>query len=223
MLVARDLTPNKTRQVDPEDPKSLGDPAVQASRRMAIYAPAVEPLNRFVDELRAERRCGSQIPYFDPLDGGIEARALFLLEAPGRRAVSSGFVSRNNPDDTAKNFLLLSSEAGIHRKQVVIWNVVPWYLGTAAKLQPPTKADISAGSEALARLLPLLPKLEIALLVGNSARVAQSVLTAHSHRIGVIHCPHPSPMYVNRSVENRARAREGFVAAAGALQRVSPA
>lgn len=204
--------------MDPEDPKSLGDTKVQASRRAAIYAPAVERLNRFVDELRAERGCGPTIPYFDPLDGGVEARALFLLESPGRRAVSSGFVSRNNPDDTAKNFLLFSREAALDRKQVVIWNIVPWYLGSDTRLRTPTKADIAQGSEALVRLLPFLPRLEVAVLVGRSAVVSRPVLTAHSSALNVLYCPHPSPVYVNRSSQNRDRAQAGFVTAARLLQ-----
>ena len=41
-----------------------------------------------------------------------DAAILYLLEAPGRRAIESGFVSRDNPDETAKNFFLLNIEAG---------------------------------------------------------------------------------------------------------------
>ena len=40
------------------------------------------------------------IPHFDPLDGGSNAQVLFLMEAPGPKASASGFVSRNNPDET---------------------------------------------------------------------------------------------------------------------------
>jgi hypothetical protein len=65
-----------------------------------------------------------------------------LLEAPGGRAVGSGFVSRNNPDETAKNFFLLNQEAGLPRSRTVTWNVVPWYVGSGEKIRAVTDADI---------------------------------------------------------------------------------
>ena len=71
-----------------------------------------------------------KIPQFDPLDGGIDAECLFLLEAPGPKAVNSGFVSRNNPDETAKNFFELNVGAGLERSKTITWNVVPWYVGS---------------------------------------------------------------------------------------------
>ncbi len=40
-----------------------------------------------------------EIPFFDPLDGDVNARCLFVAEAPGPRAVLSGFVSRDNPSN----------------------------------------------------------------------------------------------------------------------------
>jgi hypothetical protein len=68
---------------------------------------------------RARTQFGSGIPYFDPWDGGTAAEALYLLEAPGAKAVLSGFISRNNPDETVKNFFQLNQQAGIPRKRTV--------------------------------------------------------------------------------------------------------
>jgi hypothetical protein len=52
------------------------------------------------------RNCGArrlgEVPDFDPVDGGIGARALFLLDAPGPmtseagKRIGSGFISRFN-------------------------------------------------------------------------------------------------------------------------------
>ncbi len=81
----------------------------------------------------APKSLKTPVPHFDPLDGGINARVLFLLEAPGAKAVASGFVSRNNPDETARNFFDLNMAAGIARRDTVCWNVVPWYIGTGTK------------------------------------------------------------------------------------------
>lgn len=99
-------------------PKLLGVEEAVAARMGELRAPHIAPLTAFVEELRAEAGSGAQVPYFDPWDGGIEATTLFLLEAPGRMAVFSRFVSRDNPDETAKNFFELNVEAGIDRKRL---------------------------------------------------------------------------------------------------------
>ena len=46
---------------------------------------------------------GKAVPDVDPLDGGVNARLLILLETPGPRVLGTGFVSRDNPDGTAAN------------------------------------------------------------------------------------------------------------------------
>lgn len=115
----------------------------------------------------ADRICGVtarevgpdySIPYFDPLDGGTLATLLYLLEAPGPRAVASGFVSRDNPDETAKSFLLLNQEAGIDRRRTVVWNIVPWYLGDGGRIRAAEVGDTTAGAGSLERLFGLLPR-----------------------------------------------------------------
>ncbi|MGH7717468.1 MAG: hypothetical protein ACREON_01305 [Gemmatimonadaceae bacterium] len=62
----------------------------------------------------------ARVPDFDPWDGGTDAEVLYLLEAPGGKAVESGFISRNNPDETARNFFELNRAAGIPRQRTVI-------------------------------------------------------------------------------------------------------
>jgi uracil-DNA glycosylase len=94
-------------------PKLLGVEAARAERRALLWLDHVAPLTAFVETLRTEVGEEFQIPDFDPWDGGVKAEILFLLEAPGPKAVRSGFISRNNPDETAKNFFLLNQEAGI--------------------------------------------------------------------------------------------------------------
>jgi hypothetical protein len=53
-------------------------------------APLVEYLGRVRDATGSD----DEMPSFDPLDGGINARALLLLEAPGPKAVDSALISR---------------------------------------------------------------------------------------------------------------------------------
>ena len=104
----------------PDVPKTVVGWAMQA--RMDLLKgspPRVAALTEFVRALRAEAIAANlipsedHVPHFDPLDGEVEAGCLFLFEAPGPRAVGSGFVSRDNPDETAKNFFFLNREAGL--------------------------------------------------------------------------------------------------------------
>ncbi len=114
-------------------PRSLGDTDERTRRRAALARPHVAPLTAFVQQLRAERGQAYGIPDFDPADGGTSAELLYLLEAPGPKALVSGFISRDNPDETAKNFFLLNHEAGLERTRTVIWNIVPWYIGNGRR------------------------------------------------------------------------------------------
>jgi len=93
----------------PQDsPYALTDAGERVARTARIREPHVAPLSELVDRMRKERGPDCHIPYFDPCDGGIHARILILMEAPGPKAIGpntggSGFVSRNNADPTASN------------------------------------------------------------------------------------------------------------------------
>ena len=142
------------------------------------------------------------IPYFDPWDGGVQAELLLLLEAPGPKAVSTGFISRNNPDETAKNLFELANRAGLERKRSVIWNVVPWYIGTGKTIRAAKAADINQGVPYLGRLVQLLPKLRAVVLLGKKAQRAETHLNEMLPDLSIFECPHPSPMFVNRASGN---------------------
>src|SRR6266436_8404834 len=98
-------------QPSTDRPKLLAAPAACAARSKQLHEPHIAPLTAFVEKLRAHVGPHVGIPNFDPWDGGIDAEILYLLEAPGPQAVASGFVSRNNPDESAKNFFQLNAEA----------------------------------------------------------------------------------------------------------------
>ena len=188
-----------------DTPKSLGDPDVKSARLGQINDAHVAPLTRYVERLRATMGSTASIPYFDPWDGGINAEVLFLLEAPGPKAVEAGFISRNNPDETAKNFFLLNQEAGIARARTVTWNVVPWYIGSGTRIRPANRTDIKQGSTPLADLLALLPALRAVVLVGQKAGMARRVIGDLLPGVRVFDTPHPSPLFVNNKPENRIR------------------
>jgi hypothetical protein len=186
-----------------DQPKLLGQPEALASRLEEIEQSHIAPLTAFVRRLRASVGVEASIPFFDPWDGGINAEVLFLLEAPGPKARNSGFISRNNPDETAKNFFELLSEAGIPRKASVLWNIVPWYIGTGAKIRSARSSDIAEGIQSLDELLNLLPKLRGVVLVGRKAQSAEKVIRGSRPDLFVETCSHPSPMFINRKAGNR--------------------
>lgn len=187
-----------------DEPKSLGRTEVRSARLARIRDPHVARLNRLVEVIRAERDCGLGVPYFDPADGGEQAECLFVLEAPGARAVQSGFVSRDNPDETARNFLLLNAEAGIPRERTATWNIVPWYIGTTKRIRAATPSDVTSGWPYLRRALELLRGVRVVVLLGQKAQRIRPLLTSDQPEFTLISCPHPSPLFINRAPGNRA-------------------
>jgi hypothetical protein len=194
-------------------PKLLADPEARQARLSQLREPHVAPLTAFVDALRQEVGMDTHIPYFDPWDGGVGAQVLLLLEAPGPRAVKSGFVSRNNPDETAKNFFEINLAAGLDRKRTAVWNIVPWYIGTGTKIRGATASDIKAGIPLLLRLLGHLPKVRTAVLIGRKAERARSAIASAHPGLRLLACPHPGPLYVNHHVSHRENVRVALAAA----------
>src|SRR5260370_42342666 len=88
--IPRRLQPRQAK--DHERPKSLQAGSEREARLARINDWQVAPLSGFVEAIRQRVSNGCAIPYFDPLDGGVTARCLYLLEAPGPQAVASGFV-----------------------------------------------------------------------------------------------------------------------------------
>ena len=191
-------------------PKLLGTSLAVEERLNQIELPHIAPLTDFVRRLRSRMGPDTTIPYFDPWDGGINAEVLFLLEAPGPKASQSGFISRNNPDETARNFFELNQQTGIDRKRTVVWNVVPWYIGSGSRIRPANAIDIDKGTESLGELLQLLPKLRAIVLVGQKARKAKSHIKKLAPELAILESPHPSPLFVNRKPGNRQLLLEKF-------------
>ncbi len=186
-------------------PKLLADPAAREARRAHLAEPHVAPLAEYVAALRRKVGTTAAIPDFDPWDGGVRAELLFLLEAPGAKAVRSGFISRNNPDETAKNFFELNREVGIPRGRTVSWNIVPWYIGTGTRIRAAVRSDIKAGLPALEGLLALLPRLRVVVLIGRKAERAANFVSELRPELRVFRSPHPSPLFVNNAPGNRNR------------------
>lgn len=187
-----------------DQPKLLRNGTAVEDRLAQLQEPHVKPLTAYVEAVRSEVGCPF-IPYFDPWDGGINAECLFLLEAPGSNAVASSFVSRNNNDETAKNFFIINHEAGLPRERTILWNIIPWYIGTETKIRAANNKDIADGIPHLLTLLELLPKLRAVVLLGRKAERAESHFSSMKPEMKIFRSPHPSPLYVNNAPENRDR------------------
>lgn len=181
-------------------PRGLGDPARLSERRdMLKTAPAVQPLNAWLSGLQSER-AGIACPDFDPAEAGVAARLLFLAEAPGpmshtengTRRPGTGFISVDNPDQTAVNCWTVRRNAGIGQDVALHWNIVPWYLGPASK--KPDASELNAGAQALRSLLPLLPQLRVVVLAGLYAQNGWTKHMTTTSDLTVIRVPHPSPL-----------------------------
>lgn len=172
-------------------PFALGDPREAARRQLLLGEPHMQALAHHCRLLRScypER----EVPDLDPLDGGNNARALLLLEAPGPKALRTGFVSRDSPDLTARHLLELCWQHGIAREDTAVWNVVPWYLGDGKRIRAARAADLSEAEPWLRQLLKLLPRLERLLLVGRKAQAALPQLSRWCPLPCDV-CPHMSP------------------------------
>ncbi|MFQ2158013.1 uracil-DNA glycosylase [Aeromonas hydrophila] len=183
--------------------KMLADDAAIKARMAQLEEPHIRVLTQFVRDLREKMGAEAAIPYFDPWDAGVQAEVLFLLEAPGPKAKNSGFISMNNPDETAKNVFEMTHAIDLDRRRILLWNTVPWYIGSGQRIRAANTKDIRQGIDSLAQLLALLPCLQAVVLVGKKAQKVEKHIRAVAPQLNIFTSPHPSPMFVNRKPENR--------------------
>ena len=204
----------------PDALKSLRDPAAVAARRAMADAPHIRPLRLLAQRIAAER--GAGVPDPDPLDGGVEARLLLLLETPGPSIGRTGFVSRDNATGTAANLFRFLREAGIARRDTLIWNAVPWVIHAPGALnRAPRRSEAAAAAPFFAPLLALLPRLRVVVPAGRFAQDAAVPLAALRPDLPVVPIPHPSPTYVCTSPRVAERIRAGLSEAAARLSGVA--
>lgn len=158
-------------------------------------------LRAIVERIRSEQGLRREVPDFDPQNGNENARFLLVLEAPGSKAVASGFISLNNDDLTAKNFRAQLERAGVQRADLALWNIVPWYLGNAekTKIRGAKSTDVKLGLEYLTAVVAAIKNLESIVLVGGAARQAHIHLS-HNTSARILSCHHPSPKVQNTVV-----------------------
>ncbi len=179
---------------------ALADPA-EAGRRRALLAGAAGrtgPMAALVRHAAALRTTHGEVPDADPLDGGAAARLLLLLETPGPSIGGNGIVSADNPTGTGRNLRRFWAEAGLCRRDRVIWNAVPWVIHEGGRNRAPRAAEVRAGLATLPPLLAGLPRLRVAVLAGRAAAGAAGLF---GPGVRVLLMPHPSPTIVCTSPE----------------------
>lgn len=182
------------------EPRGLGQLVLLIQRReLLTTAPAVQPLRQWIADWQ-EHRPGAVCPDFDPAEAGVGARVLVLLEAPGPMSHTdnatsrpgTGFISVDNPDQTAANSWAARDASGLDETTTLHWHIVPWYLGPASK--KPNAAELTSGAKALKSLLPLLPDLQVVLLAGQYAQRGWKLHIESVRHLATIDVPHPSPL-----------------------------
>jgi hypothetical protein len=155
---------------------------------LAEPEPHMAPLIAYRERLELDGI--GEVPSFDPLDGGVNARVLFLLEKPGpktsRNGSGSGFISRDNNDQSAAHSFVFHHDSGLDRRETLLWNLIPWWDG-AIKF---TREQERLGLERAKELLDLMPRLDTVVLVGSTAHKAESKLCLPGLRI--LKSAHPS-------------------------------
>ena len=141
-----------------------GDP-----RDKRLDDPHVRSLMELVWELR---KAGLDTPSVDPNDGGKKARALFLLESPGPKAVGTKYISRDNPDQSARNMGKALESAGFQRKDVVLWNVVPQCVSSVDKNKRVSSRQIREAAPYTQKFIDKLENLRVVVFCGSSAKKA---------------------------------------------------
>jgi uracil-DNA glycosylase len=190
----------------PEDKPYALSSSDERERRLTLAClPHMEPLTKYLHNIKLEQP-DKQLPAFDPCDGGVFARALFLLEAPGLKAVNSTFISRNNPDPTAKNVCELLREADIARQDTLLWNIVPWYVGDCKKIRAVTKQEIEQALPYLEALLALLANLKAIVLGGKKAQMAKGAIGRFT-KVQIFETYHPSARVFNVWPDKREHTR----------------
>ena len=190
-------------------PKAFKDPAALKQRLTQIDNENVRALNQYVKALSKAKGEDYHIPLFDPADGGVGAKILLVLEAPGGRASgsarSSGFVSTDNNDSTAKNMSEFETEAGLERHLLVHWNIVPWYVGSGKKIRNSTAEEAEDGANELEKVLLLLPKLRVIVLLGQISQKAycEHFINKQIPNVTVLLSPHPSQRPLNHAPLNK--------------------
>ena len=183
------------------------------AREGRLAEPHVAPLTRLISEWR--ERDHLDVPNVDPNDDGVDARLLVLLELPGPRAVGTGFVSRDNPDPSARNIGRLLDDAGFTRGEVLLWNVVPYCVSTFDRNRNASPSQIIDAIPKTHAFIERVRDLRVIIFGGRRAQIARLHVPVGAG-VTCIETFHPGARAYNRA-ELRAHMHAAFARARGCI------
>lgn len=195
-------------------------PRSAAGKRERLDEPHIAPLNALVRAWRADR-VTTGIPWFDPDDGGVNARVLILMEAPAPATVSqtgSGVCSEDNADPSNRRLSALREAAGISRALCLKWNMVPWATHEpGGPVRTPPMSEVDVAVPYLLQLLDVARNVEVVVTLGNIAtggfmRATSAAEAPALYR--VVSAPHPSQRNASARVQAMERIARAFRLAA---------
>ncbi|MGK8511378.1 uracil-DNA glycosylase family protein [Nocardia asiatica] len=192
----------------PAHPRALRERRIRRERAAAaIEMPHVRALNQLIDRIEADTGF-ENLPYIDPLFGGVAAELLFVLKAPEGDASPDlrdrRFLSWDNDDVGAENFFRTCAAAGLDRARCTAWNACPFPITGGA----PTRSELGRAEPYTRRMLGMLPQLRVVVLLGSPAQHAWRKMSLTGGDIQVVHGASPSPPGINQP-----RNRSSFEAA----------
>lgn len=138
-------------------------------------------LDALVTEVQACRRCSTmegRRRVFGAANGRLDARVLFVAEAPGRLGGDRTGIPLS-ADQTGRNFELLLAEAGLARDEVFVTNAVLCNPRTASgNNRAPSRRELVFCAGFLARTVDLLAA-PVVVALGAIALTALGSLEAH--------------------------------------------
>jgi hypothetical protein len=169
----------------------------------------VLPLMNVVRKIKAQ---GHSMPSVDPKGGGIYAKVLFLQDTAGPEAVESQVITQDNPDPTARNMTRTLTEAGFQRSDVLLWNVVPYYVSTRDQNRNGTPAQIRAAIPDTQAFVDELKSLKVVVYCGRNAQRARPHLKFPKgvHQLDTFHLANRSYSHDDQRENIRATFKQAY-------------
>ena len=104
----------------------------------------------------------------------------------------------DNDDHTAHTMFQLIADSGVRREQLLLWNIVPWYVGDDHRIRGVKQGEIQEGADLLAELIELLPELAVVVTMGRAAASGWARVKGRNvSRIVTLGSWHPSGQALN--------------------------
>ena len=170
-------------------------------------------LDGLLREIRACRICEASLPLGPRpvLQAGRGARILIASQAPGARVHGTGIPWNDASGRRLREWLQMDDATFYDAHRVAIVPMAFCYPGKAGSGDAPPRPECRAAWHP--RLLPLLPDVQLTLLVGQYAQahflgkrrkasLTDTMRAWHEYMPGMLPLPHPSPRNVRWFKEN---------------------